>query len=140
MQTERLIYTYVGSRLRERRIELGLTQRALGSRIRASRQQVRRYEKGIKRIGAGMLWKIADALCVEPDYFLGGTEVVRPSGVREIAGYLSPEVRAALQLYIEPESLELLTAYSAIARREVRDGIREMVMSLAGKGKPETLQ
>ena len=46
---------YVGARMRERRIMLGLTQQELAELIGVTYQQAHKYEKGINRIAAGRL-------------------------------------------------------------------------------------
>ena len=53
-----------GRRIRARRLQLGLSQKALGDALGLSYQQVQKYEKGLSRIGAGRLQQIAEALNV----------------------------------------------------------------------------
>jgi transcriptional regulator with XRE-family HTH domain len=75
---------YVGARIRERRIILGLTQQQMAELIGVTYQQAHKYEKGINRVAAGRLYSIAQALGVEVSYFYeglqtGGTLVPSPS-------------------------------------------------------------
>ena len=63
---------YVGARMRERRIMLGLTQQQMAELIGVTYQQAHKYEKGINRIAAGRLSSIAQALGVEVGYFYEG--------------------------------------------------------------------
>jgi transcriptional regulator with XRE-family HTH domain len=63
---------YVGARMRERRIMLGLTQQQMAELIGVTYQQAHKYEKGINRIAAGRLYHIAHALGVEVGYFFEG--------------------------------------------------------------------
>src|ERR671938_2115926 len=60
---------YVGSKMRERRIMLGLTQQQMAELIGVTYQQAHKYEKGINRIAAGRLFTIAQALGVDVGYF-----------------------------------------------------------------------
>ena len=72
---------YVGSRIRERRIMLGLTQQQLAEMIGVTYQQAHKYERGINRVSAGRLYEIASILSTPVDYFfegLGATEVSAP--------------------------------------------------------------
>ena len=55
---------YVGARMRERRLMLGLTQQHLADLIGVTYQQAHKYEKGVNRIAAGRLSTIARALGV----------------------------------------------------------------------------
>ena len=60
----------VGSRIRKRRIKLGLTQRQFAEMIGVSHQQVQKYERGIDRVSAGRLFEIGGALSVPiADFF-----------------------------------------------------------------------
>ena len=63
---------YVGARMRDRRIMLGLTQQQMAELIGVTYQQAHKYEKGINRIAAGRLHTIAQALGVEVSYFFEG--------------------------------------------------------------------
>lgn len=65
---------YVGARMRERRIMLGLTQQQMAELIGVTYQQAHKYEKGINRIAAGRLYTIAHALGVDVGYFFDGIE------------------------------------------------------------------
>ena len=65
---------YVGARVLERRLLLGLTQQELAGLIGVTYQQAHKYEKGINRIAAGVLSRIAHALSVEVGYFFEGLD------------------------------------------------------------------
>jgi transcriptional regulator with XRE-family HTH domain len=66
---------HVGSRLRTRRVALGMTQATLGERLGLTFQQVQKYEKGKNRMGASRLQQAADVLGVAvPFFFEGGTD------------------------------------------------------------------
>ncbi len=60
---------YVGARIRERRIMLGLTQQEMAKLIGVTYQQAHKYERGINRVSAGRLYDIAQALNVTVGYF-----------------------------------------------------------------------
>jgi transcriptional regulator with XRE-family HTH domain len=66
------IDAYVGGRIRLRRVQLGLSQTALGGRIGVSFQAVQKYESGDIRISASRLFETAQALQVAPGYFFEG--------------------------------------------------------------------
>ena len=69
---------YVGARMRERRIVLGLTQQQMAELIGVTYQQAHKYEKGINRIASGRLYCIAQALGVEIGYFFEGVDRDNP--------------------------------------------------------------
>jgi transcriptional regulator with XRE-family HTH domain len=66
---------YVGARMRERRIMLGLTQQQMAELIGVTYQQAHKYEKGINRVAASRLHSIAQALGVEIGYFFEGVQM-----------------------------------------------------------------
>src|SRR4051812_44650191 len=64
-----------GSRMRMRRMMLGITQETLGDAFGLTFQQVQKYEKGMNRMGASRLQQAADFLGVAvPFFFEGGTD------------------------------------------------------------------
>lgn len=63
---------HIGSRLRERRVTLGMTQTELGKRLGISFQQLQKYEGGVNRLTASGLWRIAECLDVPISYFFDG--------------------------------------------------------------------
>src|SRR4030081_2807001 len=55
---------YVGSRVRMRRIMLGISQEKLGDALGLTFQQVQKYEKGTNRVGASRIQQISEILQV----------------------------------------------------------------------------
>ena len=61
---------HVGRAIRERRRAMGLSQEALGDALDLTFQQVQKYERGMNRVSASKLFKIARALrCQAGDFF-----------------------------------------------------------------------
>lgn len=69
----------VGSRIKERRTMLGLTQAELAQRMGITYQQLHKYEQAINRISAGKLFLCAQALNASVDHFFeyGDSEAFR---------------------------------------------------------------
>ena len=63
---------HVGSRLRLRRIEQGMTQEKLADAFGLTFQQVQKYEKGANRMGSSRLQHAASILNVPVSYFFEG--------------------------------------------------------------------
>src|ERR1700733_110528 len=76
---------YVGGRIRERRILLGLTQQQLAEMIGVTYQQAHKYERGVNRVSAGRLYQISSVLNVPMSYFYDGVgdEEPKPINPRE---------------------------------------------------------
>ncbi len=83
---------YVGGRIRERRIMLGLSQQQMADMIGVTYQQTHKYERGIIRISAGRLYELAQALRVPLNYFFEGL------GDRPDGGTLTGRQRMCLEL------------------------------------------
>src|ERR1700721_3336648 len=63
---------HVGSRVRMRRMMLGMSQEKLGNNLGLTFQQVQKYEKGTNRIGASRLQQISQILQVSVSFFFYG--------------------------------------------------------------------
>ncbi len=83
---------YVGGRIRERRIMLGLSQQQMADMIGVSYQQTHKYERAINRISAGRLYEIAQVLRVPVSFFFEGL------GDRPEGGALTGRQRMCLEL------------------------------------------
>ena len=63
---------HIGSKLRERRLEIGMSQEALADLLGITFQQIQKYEKGANRVAASRLYAISKALDVSVSYFFDG--------------------------------------------------------------------
>jgi transcriptional regulator with XRE-family HTH domain len=104
---------HVGTRIRERRIMLGLSQQQMADMIGVTYQQAHKYERGINRISAGRLYEISQVLTVPVTYFFDGMDDDRPSQD------LSPRQRMCLELarnFAQIENQRHQEALSQLAR------------------------
>jgi transcriptional regulator with XRE-family HTH domain len=111
----------VGQRIRARRMAKGMSQTELGNLLGVTFQQVQKYERGINRVGAGRLVRVAEALEVPVSFFFGATDIG------------SADTRAILGFLDTTYSLRLLRAFSRIPQSEVQRAIVELVEGLAPK-------
>lgn len=63
---------HVGSRVRMRRMMLGMSQEKLGDAVSLTFQQIQKYERGTNRIGASRLQQFANILQVPVGFFFEG--------------------------------------------------------------------
>lgn len=105
---------YVGSMIKRRRIECGLSQDELGQRIGLTFQQIQKYERGANRVSASRLFDIAEALEVPPAYFFpqSKTDTVHPVDRHR-------------------RSLELVRNFDGIPDEEQRKSVYALVKSLS---------
>jgi PAS domain S-box-containing protein len=74
-----------GHRMRERRMMLGMSQTELGAALGVTFQQIQKYERGVNRVSAGTLQKLAATLRVPITCFFDGppAEPDQPAIVEE---------------------------------------------------------
>jgi transcriptional regulator with XRE-family HTH domain len=110
---------YVGSRVRMRRILLGLTQMKLAARIGISFQALQKYEKGVIRVSASRLQRLAETMEIPVSYFFEGADAP------ESAPTLRPahEPRTASDRQLE----ELCAAFLAIRDDELRSSVLHLL-------------
>jgi transcriptional regulator with XRE-family HTH domain len=117
----------VGTRLRQRRALLGISQAALSKAVGLSFQQLHKYECGSNQIGASRLFEFAEVLDVPVSYFFKAmpAEATPPNSEH---GRL-PEGRSTDPI-AKRETLELVRAYRKISDTKVRKAIVNTVRSL----------
>ena len=118
---------YVGSRVRVRRITVGMSQERLGEALGVTFQQVQKYEKGSNRIGASRLQNISQVLTVPVSYFFDGA----PRDDGTLAGFAEPgQADYAVDIFSTPEGIALARAFSSIEDPKVRRRVVDLVTTL----------
>ena len=123
---------YVGSRVRMRRIMLGMSQEKLGEAIGITFQQLQKYERGANRISASRLFNLSQVLGVPVSFFFdeippNGLSEARPETPEETEG---DDEAATLS---RRETLELVRAYYRIGEPPVRRRAFELIKALGGE-------
>jgi transcriptional regulator with XRE-family HTH domain len=113
----------VGHRIRIERLARGLSQTALANQLGVTFQQVQKYEKGVNRVGAGRLTKIAEVLGVPVGAFFTGKEVLASEALASTDGDQS----SPLKLLTVSGAFRLLRAYSEIEDPNLRRCIVDLV-------------
>ncbi len=136
---------HVGSRVRMRRVMLGMSQEKLGEALGLTFQQVQKYEKGTNRIGASRLQQISRTLDVPPAFFFEGApsfEAAAETSNRASWASRRIQKRAMSPIFLStPEGLHLNLAFARIHDPKVRKRIVDLVSSLAGEdAKAERLE
>jgi transcriptional regulator with XRE-family HTH domain len=121
------IDAHVGSRVRMRRMMLGMSQEKLGDALALTFQQVQKYEKGTNRMGASRLQQAADILGVAAPFFFEGA----------VGGTYKPDGSAPSPAYIDDfvttsDGLRLMKAFMRIPKPAVRHYIVALVKEIAG--------
>ena len=120
---------HVGSRVRLRRMLLGMSQERLGESMGLTFQQVQKYEKGVNRIGASRLFQISKILDVPVQFFF---EEAPHSDGRATSGMGEADSEAFILEFLNSrEGLELNRAFVKIADPKVRKSIVDLVRALS---------
>jgi transcriptional regulator with XRE-family HTH domain len=123
-----LVDVEVGTRIKERRKFLGLSQANLADKIGVTFQQVQKYEKGTNRVGSSRLHQIASVLRVEPAALFGQVLEGQESGTKD--------VEALEQMTGSPEGLALNRAFAKISDGATRRSILALVKVIASASEP----
>jgi transcriptional regulator with XRE-family HTH domain len=126
------IDVHVGSRVRFRRMLLGMSQEKLGEKLGLTFQQIQKYEKGINRIGASRLFDLAQVLGVPVQFFYeeapaGEPNPLVPQGFAE----RPPAENSIVEFLRSRDGLELNKAFVRISDAKARRAIVDLVRSLA---------
>ncbi len=121
---------YVGSRVRMRRIMLGMSQEKLGEALGLTFQQVQKYEKGTNRIGASRIQKISDILQVPVSFLFEGG----PSSAVSAQGFSeAPSAAYVSDFLATSEGLALTRAFTRIPDAKLRRRIVDLVEQIAAR-------
>lgn len=120
---------HVGTRVRLRRMLLGMSQEKLGDELGLTFQQVQKYEKGVNRIGAGRLHELGMVLGVPIQFFYEQA----PGGMAEHGFAEQPADGYVVDFLSSREGLELNKAFVRISDPRTRKSIIDLVRSLAGE-------
>ncbi|MDX2159313.1 MAG: helix-turn-helix transcriptional regulator [Hyphomicrobiaceae bacterium] len=123
---------HVGSRVRLRRMLLGISQEKLGERLGLTFQQVQKYEKGVNRIGASRLYDLCNVLSVPVSFFYEGL-ASNEARLQPTPGFAEAPTEANILEFLSTrEGLELNKAFARIQDAKTRRAILELVRALAG--------
>src|SRR6266705_3730532 len=120
---------HVGSRVRMRRMMLGMSQEKLGDAFGLTFQQVQEYEKGTNRISASRLQQSAHILQVPVTFFFDGAPSV-PGAPHAKGAAPSPDYVA--DFLATSAGLALIKAFTQIKDAKLRRRIVGLVEEIAG--------
>jgi transcriptional regulator with XRE-family HTH domain len=124
---------HVGSRVRMRRVLIGMSQEKLGEALGITFQQIQKYEKGTNRIGASRMQQIATVMGVPVAYFFEDA----PGSEDKTAGFgESQGSDYVVDFLTTTEGLQLNKAFVKISDPKVRRKIVDLVAALAASSPP----
>ena len=121
---------YVGSRVRMRRMLLGISQEELGHHAGGiSSQQIQKYEKGANRIAVSRMHQIAQALGVPVGFFYEGAPMLDGKGDYQIT-----EVTGFADFLATSLSLEMMQAFGELKSEKLKRRILQLTRTIADAG------
>jgi transcriptional regulator with XRE-family HTH domain len=123
---------HVGSRVRMRRMMLGMSQEKLGDALELTFQQVQKYEKGTNRIGASRLQQISHILQVPVAFFFEGAPHLAGSPGSE-SMQEAPSPAYVSDFLATSDGLSLTKAFMRIPDAKLRRRIVDLVQQIAGE-------
>lgn len=131
-KTPNPIDKHVGSRVRMRRVLVGLSQERLGESLGVTFQQVQKYEKGTNRIGASRLQQMSSVLGVPVSFFFEDVPVDSTAGgFSDGAG--SDYV---VDFLSTTEGVSLTRAFTRVRDAKVRRRLVDLIVSIADAETP----
>lgn len=119
---------HVGSRVRMRRVLIGMSQEKLGEALGITFQQIQKYEKGTNRIGASRIQQIATVMAVPVSYFFDDAPGSEP---RQDGFAEAPGSDYVVDFLTTNEGLQLNKSFVRISDPKVRRKIVDLVSALA---------
>ena len=114
----------IGQRIKVERLARRMSQTELADGIGVSFQQVQKYEKGLNRVGAGRLNRIAEMLGIPVAAFF---ETSASTTLKVEDGKTSP-----LEMLVEPGAVRVLRAFSQLPKGPLRQSVLDLLESIAG--------
>jgi transcriptional regulator with XRE-family HTH domain len=118
----------IGSRVRMRRMVIGMSQEKLGEMLGLTFQQVQKYEKGTNRISVSRLLDIATILGMSIHHFYEGITSTKAATAGFAEDAAPPYVADFMNA---PEGHQLMKAFMSIQSPKVRRSIIQLATSLA---------
>ena len=127
---------YVGSRLKLRRLILGISQKKMAEKLGITFQQVQKYENGINRISASRLWDISKLLKVQVEYFFDGmNESIQAQSPRSLRKNTISSRQEIGESFDDPmlrqESIRLIKAYSRINNEKLCRKLLDLMIEMS---------
>jgi len=124
---------HVGSRVRMRRMMLGMSQEKLGDALTLTFQQVQKYEKGTNRIGASRLQQISHILQVPVAFFFEGAPHLADGAIMAENLQTAPSPTYVSDFLATSDGLSLTKAFMRIPDPKLRRRIVDLVQQIAGE-------
>jgi transcriptional regulator with XRE-family HTH domain len=122
---------HVGKRVRERRVQLGMSQKNLAAAVGVSFQQIQKNERGTNRIGASRMLELSKALDVPVSFFFDDMPPQPPiKAMLPRSSDKKPAQEIAADVMASRETQELVDVYYAIPDQRARKRLLTFIRSI----------
>jgi transcriptional regulator with XRE-family HTH domain len=120
---------HFGEKLRARRLMMvpKVSQEDLGAGLGVTFQQIQKYEKGVNRLSAAMMVRIAEVLKVDVQYFFEEL----PTGVKNNKEIKTP---ALVEMSLAAHGPRLIDAFLKLKSDKLRGAVADLAQALARAG------
>ena len=120
---------HFGEKLRARRLMMvpKVSQEDLGAGLGVTFQQIQKYEKGVNRLSAAMMVRIAEVLKVDVQYFFEEL----PTGVKNNKEIKTP---ALVEMSLAAHGPRLIDAFLKLKTDKLRGAVADLAQALARAG------
>jgi transcriptional regulator with XRE-family HTH domain len=120
---------HFGEKLRARRLMMvpKVSQEDLGAGLGVTFQQIQKYEKGVNRLSAAMMVRIAEVLKVDVQYFFEEL----PTGVKNNKEIKTP---ALVEMSLAAHGPRLIDAFLKLKSNKLRGAVADLAQALARAG------
>ena len=117
---------HFGEKLRARRMMMApkVSQSELANALGVTFQQIQKYEKGVNRLSAAMMVRIAEVLKVDVQYFFDEL----PTGVKNYREIKTPVL---VDMSLAAHGPRLMTAFLKLKNDELRGAVADLAQTLA---------
>ena len=120
---------HFGEKLRARRMMMApkVSQSELANALGVTFQQIQKYEKGVNRLSAAMMVRIAEVLNVDVQYFFDEL----PTGAKNYREIKTP---ALVEMSLIAHGPRLMNAFLKLKNDKLRGAIADLAQALARAG------
>lgn len=124
---------FIGSRLRFWRRALNVNSKLLAKRLNITYQQLQKYEKGVNRISASRLYRIASELHIPVSYFYQDVDFIMQSASTAAAIDVLKSRMTTIEFMSTEIAINLCKAFSEIRDPYTKEALLNLIVAVADR-------
>jgi transcriptional regulator with XRE-family HTH domain len=123
---------YIGARIRLWRRTLKIDTKLLCEKLNITYQQLQKYEKGINRISASSLYRIAQEMHIPVHYFYQENEIISQTGETTLKDILNRRM-TVVEFMATKVAMRLCDHFNSISSPYVKDTLLSLTAAIADR-------